>query len=89
MSTQLVDSLIITGYPQEDTTLIKQAGERITNARKIFGNLYRGDKKTSRKGDNIGKKLEEHTGVLIMNRKEDVNLLIRLVVRAHCQGVQE
>ena len=38
MSTSHVNSLIIAGYPQEDTTLIKQAGVRITNA-----NLCGGD----------------------------------------------
>ena len=50
MSTQLVNSLIIARYPQEDTTLMKQAVDKITTARKQFRNLCGGDKVQAEEG---------------------------------------
>ena len=71
MSTQYVNSLVVTGYPRGDVTAMKQAGDRVTIARKQFGALSRGDKVTSRRGGNIGKTEEEHiTGLgLDMNNE--------------------
>ena len=43
-----MNSLIIPGYPEEDAMLIKQAGDRVTNARKTFGNICGGDKQKRR-----------------------------------------
>ena len=57
-----MNSRIIAGCPQKDTTLIKQAGDRITTARKQFGNLFGGEKETSRGGGTIGRTKEEHIG---------------------------
>ena len=50
MRAQLLNSLIIAGYLQEYITLIKQAGDRITAARKQLDNFCGGDKETSRQG---------------------------------------
>ena len=91
MSAQYVNSLAVTGYPQGDITSMKQAGDRVTNARKQFGTLCGGDKETSRRRANIGKTMEEHiTGLgLDMNNKEKVNALEKVVVKFHQKGARE
>ena len=68
--------------------LNKQAGKRITNARKIFGNLCRGGKETSRRGGSIGRTMEEHIeGLgLDMGKEEDINTLCSTVGKAHQKG---
>ena len=88
MSTKHVNSLIIAGYLQEDTTLIKQAGEKITNARKIFGNLCGGDKETSKRGESIGRTMEEYIAGLGLDwgKEEDINTLGSTVEKAQRTG---
>ena len=91
MCAQYVNSLAVAGYPQGDIAAMKQAGDRVTIARKQFGTLCRGDKETSRRGGNIGKTMEKHiTGLgRDMNNEEDVNALEKVVVKAHWKGVRE
>ena len=90
MSTQHLNSPIIAGYPQEDTTLIKLAGERITNARKIFGNLCGDDKGTSRRGGSIGRTLEKYIASLGLDqgKDEDINTLCNTVGKAQHKGAK-
>ena len=91
MSTKYVNLLAVARYPRGDTAAMKQAGDRVTNARKHFGTLCRGDKETSRRGRTIGKTMKEHiTGVgLDMNIEDDVNALNKILMRAHWKGVRE
>ena len=91
MCAQYVNSLAVAGYPQGDIAAMKQAEDRVINARKQFGTLCGVDKETGRRGGNIGKTMEEHiTGLgLHMNNKEDVNALDKIGVKAHQKGVRE
>ena len=85
MSAQDVNSLIMAGYPQEDTTLLKQAGDKITAARKQLGTLCGGDKETSRRGGNISRTMEDHIAGLglDMGKEEDINTLCNIIGKAH------
>ena len=58
MSTAHVNAMMNQGFPQADCDKIEEAGDRITNARRLFGSLWGGDKDTSKKGGMIGKLLE-------------------------------
>ena len=49
MSGQYVNSLAVARYPHADTTGMKEAGDRVTTARKHFGTLCKRDKETSRR----------------------------------------
>ena len=72
MSGQYVNSLAVTRYPQADTTAMKEAGDRVTTARKHFGTLCGGDKESSRIGGHIGKTMKDHImglGLHITKRK--------------------
>ena len=70
---------------------MKQAGDRVTKARKQFGTLCGGDKETSRRGGNIRKTMEDHiTGLgLDMNKEEDINALEKVLVKSHWKRVRE
>ena len=90
MSTQLVNSLMEAGYSKKDTKLIKQAGDRVTNTRKVLGNLCGGDKNTSRKGGSIGKTMEEYIVSLGLDlaKEEDINILCNTVGKAQQKGAE-
>ena len=85
MSTQHLNSLIIAGYPQQDTSLIKQAGYRITTARKQFGNLCGADIETAGRGGTIGRTMKERIAGpgMDMGKEEDINNLCSLIGKAH------
>ena len=85
-----MNSLMEAGYQKEDTMLIKQAGDRVSNARKVFGNLCWGDKETSIKGGSIGRTMEEYIASLGLDlgKEEDINTLCSTVGKAHCKGAK-
>ena len=68
---------------------MKEAGDRITSARKHFRTLCGGDRETSKKGGTIGKTLEDHSVGIDISKEEDADKLDKLVTQTHCQGMQE
>ena len=67
-----------------------QAGDRVTNARKVFGNLCGGAKDTSRKGGSIGRTMKGYLAGLglDLNKEEDINVLCSTVGKAQLKGAK-
>ena len=51
--------MVAQGFPQQSCIAIKKAGDGVTSARCLFGNLCGGDKNTSKKEGMIGDLLQK------------------------------
>ena len=60
--------MVAKGLPQQNCNAIKGAGDGVTNARCLFGNLCRGDKDTSKKEGKIGDVLKKQLENLDANK---------------------
>ena len=56
------------GFPQQNSNAFKGAGDGVTSARWLFGNLCRGDKDTSKKEGVIGDVLQKQLENLDANK---------------------